>query len=153
MMNHFHIISLLLLFPLLISAQFESTDYYTPGEKEKELMIIVHVWGEVNAPGKFIVRDGTNLVDILSEASGPTRYANLKKVYIAHKGDQIEHIEILNLRKYIEEERTNIPSLLPGDVIIVKRNAWGIGLDLGQLTGQLAIILNTILIVISLSSG
>ena len=153
MMNHFRIMSLLLFFPLLISAQIESTDYYTPGEQEKELMIIVHVWGEVNHPGKFVVRDGTSLVDILSEAGGPTRYANLKKVYIARKGEQIEHIEIHNLRKYVEKERTNIPSLLPGDVIVVKRNAWGIGLDLGQLTGQLAVILNTILIVISLSSG
>ena len=134
-------------------AQIESTDYFTPGEEKTELMIIVHVWGEVNNPGKFIVRDGTNLIDIISEAGGPTRYANLKKVYIAHKGDQLEHIEVYNLRKYVEVEKTNIPTLLPGDVIVVKRNAWGIGLDLGQLTGQLAVILNTILIVITMSSG
>ena len=133
-------------------AQIESTDYYTPGEQEKELMIIVHVWGEVNRPGKFVVRDGTSLVDILSEAGGPTRYANLKEVYVAHKGDQGEHVEIHNLRNYIEKEKTYIPSILPGDVIVVKRNAWGLGLDLGQLTGQLAVILNTILIVISMSS-
>ena len=152
-MNHFRIMSLLLFFPILISAQIESTDYYTPGEQEKELMIIVHVWGEVNRPGKFVVRDGTSLVDILSEAGGPTRYANLKNVYVALKGDQGEHVETFDLRKYIEKEKTYIPSILPGDVIVVKRNAWGLGLDLGQLTGQLAVILNTILIVISMSSG
>ena len=134
-------------------AQIESTDYYTPGEEKTELMIIVHVWGEVNQPGKFVVRDGTSLVDILSEAGGPTRYANLKHVYVAHKGDQGEHVEIHNLRKYIEKEKTYIPSILPGDVIVVKRNAWGLGLDLGQLTGQLAVILNTILIVITMTSG
>ena len=109
--------------------------------------------GEVNRPGKFVVRDGTSLVDILSEAGGPTRYANLKSVYVAHKGDQGEHVEIHNLRKYIEKEKTYIPSILPGDVIVVKRNAWGLGLDLGQLTGQLAVILNTVLIIIAMSSG
>ena len=143
---------LVILMPVFTLAQIESTDYYTPGEEKTELMIIVHVWGEVNNPGKFVVRDGTSLVDILSEAGGPTRYANLKQVYVAHKGDQGEHVEIHNLRKYIEKEKTYIPSILPGDVIVVKRNAWGLGLDLGQLTGQLAVILNTILIVISMSS-
>ena len=131
-------------------AQIESTDYFTPGEEETELMIIVHVWGEVNNPGKFVVRDGTSLVDILSEAGGPTLYANLKNVYIAHKRDQVEHIEIHDLKKYVEEEKTDLPSILPGDVIVVKRNAMGIGLELGQLTSQLAIVLNTILIIISL---
>ena len=143
---------MVILIPMFAPAQVESTDYYTPGEQAKELMIIVHVWGEVNRPGKFVVRDGTSLVDILSEAGGPTRYANLKSVYVAHKGDQGKHVEIHNLKNYIEKEKTYIPSILPGDVIVVKRNAWGLGLDLGQLTGQLAVILNTILIVISMSS-
>ena len=143
---------MVILIPMFAPAQIESTDYYTPGEQAKELMIIVHVWGEVNRPGKFVVRDGTSLVDIISEAGGPTRYANLKHVYVAHKGDQGEHVEIHNLRKYIEKEKIYIPSILPGDVIVVKRNAWGLGLDLGQLTGQLAVILNTILIVISMSA-
>ena len=141
---------LVILMPMLTSAQVESTDYYTPGEEKTELMIIVHVWGEVNQPGKFVVRDGTSLVDILSEAGGPTRYANFENVYIAHKRDQVKHIEIHDLKKYVEEEKTNLPSILPGDVIVVKRNAMGFGLELGQLTSQLAIILNTILIVISL---
>ena len=152
-MKYFRIISLLLFFPILISAQIESTDYYTPGEQAKELMIIVHVWGEVNNPGKFVVRDGTSLIDIISEAGGPTRYANLKSVYVAHKGDQGEHVEIYDLKKYVEIEKTFIPSLSPGDVIVVKRNAWGVGLDLGQLTGQLAVILNTFLFIISLSGS
>ena len=144
---------MVILIPMFAPAQIESTDYYTPGEQAKELMIIVHVWGEVNRPGKFVVRDGTSLVDIISEAGGPTQYANLKHVYVAHKGDQGEHVEIYNLRKYVEKEKIYIPSILPGDVIVVKRNAWGLGLDLGQLTGQLAVILNTILIVISMSAS
>ena len=143
---------MVILMPMVALAQIESTDYYTPGEQERDLMIIVHVWGEVNKPGKFIVRDGINLVEILSEAGGPTRYANLKNVYIAHKGDQTEHIEIYNLEKYIEIEKMNIPSLLPGDDIDVKRNAMGLGLELGQLTSQLAVVLNTILIIISISN-
>ena len=139
--------------PATIFAQVKQTDYFVPGEQAKELMIIVHVWGEVNGPGKFIVRDGTNLIDIISEARGPTRYANLKTVYVARKGDQSEHVVKYNLETYIEKELINIPQLSPGDVIVVKRSLWGLGLDLGQITGQLAVILNTILILINLTTG
>ena len=153
-MNHTKMIILFLFFvilPITLFAQVKQTDYFVPGDQAKELMIIVHVWGEVNAPGKFIVRDGTNLIDIISEAKGPTRYANLKMVYVAHKGDHSEHVVKYNLETYIEKELFNIPQLSPGDVIVVKRSLWGLGLDLGQITGQLAVILNTILILISLS--
>ena len=55
-------IFLLLIFvlftPVIMTAQVDRTDYFTPGEQEKELLIIVYVWGEVNNPGKFVVRDG-----------------------------------------------------------------------------------------------
>ncbi|ODS30190.1 MAG: putative polysaccharide export protein [Candidatus Scalindua rubra] len=152
-MKHYRIImSLLLLIPLLISAQVDRTDYFVPGEQEKELMIIVHVWGEVNNPGRFIVRDGTNLLDIISEAGGPTRYASLKKVYVAHKRDENPHIEMINIRTYTERENIPIPVLLPGDVVLVKRSTWGFLLDIGQLTGQMTVILNTIWLVLNISN-
>lgn len=152
-MKHYRIImSLLLLIPLLISAQVDRTDYFVPGEQEKELMIIVHVWGEVNNPGRFIVRDGTNLLDIISEAGGPTRYASLKKVYVAHKRDENPHIEMINIRTYTERENIPIPVLLPGDVVLVKRSTWGFLLDVGQLTGQMTVILNTIWLVLNISN-
>jgi len=36
-----------ILMPMVALAQIESTDYYTPGEEKTELMIIVHVWGDM----------------------------------------------------------------------------------------------------------
>ena len=151
-MKRFRIMSLFLFIPLLISAQASRTDYFVPGEQEKELMIIVHVWGEVNSPGRFIVRDGTNLLDIISEAGGPTRYASLNKVYIAHKRDENPHIETINIRTYTERENIPIPVVLPGDVVLVKRSTWGFLLDIGQLTGQMTVILNTIWLVLNISN-
>ncbi len=152
-MKHYRIImSFFLFIPLLIFAQADRTDYFVPGEQEKELMIIVHVWGEVNNPGRFIVRDGTNLLDIISEAGGPTRYASLNKVYLAHKGEENPHIEIVDIRTYTEKENTPIPVVLPGDVVLVKRSTWGFLLDIGQLTGQMTVILNTIWLVLNISN-
>lgn len=150
-MNPFRIMSFFLFIPLLISAQIDRTDYFVPGEQEKELMIIVHVWGQVNNPGRFVVRDGTNLLDIISEAGGPTQYANLKKVYIAHKRDENPHIETINIRTYTERQNIPIPVLLPGDVVVVKKSAWGFLLDVGQLTGQLTVMLNSIWLVLNIS--
>lgn len=150
-MNPFRIMSFSLFIPLLISAQIDRTDYFVPGEQEKELMIIVHVWGQVNNPGRFVVRDGTNLLDIISEAGGPTQYANLKKVYIAHKRDENPHIETINIRTYTERQNIPIPVLLPGDVVVVKKSAWGFLLDVGQLTGQLTVMLNSIWLVLNIS--
>ena len=152
-MKHYRIImSLFLFIPLLISAQVDRTDYFVPGEQEKELMIIVHVWGEVHNPGRFVVRDGTNLLDIISEAGGPTRYASLKKVYVAHKRDENPHIETIDIRTYTERENIPIPVVLPGDVVLVKRSTWGFLLDIGQLTGQMTVILNTIWLVLNISN-
>lgn len=150
-MNPFRIMSFSLFIPLLISAQIDRTDYFVPGEQEKELMIIVHVWGQVNNPGRFVVRDGTNLLDIISEAGGPTQYANLKKVYIAHKRDENPHIETINIRTYTERQNIPIPVLLPGDVVVVKRSTWGFLLDVGQMTGQLTVMLNSIWLVLNIS--
>ncbi|MFQ5454226.1 MAG: polysaccharide biosynthesis/export family protein [Candidatus Zixiibacteriota bacterium] len=151
-MKRLSIMSFFLIIPVLISAQVNKTDYFVPGEQEKELLIIVHVWGEVTNPGKFVVRDGTNLLDIISEAGGPTRYASLKKVYIAHKRDENPHIENINIRTYTERKNIPIPVLLPGDIVVVKRSTWGYFLDVGQLTGQMAVILNTVWLVLNISN-
>ena len=74
-------------------------------------------------------------------------------VYVAHKSGHSEHVMKYNLETYIEKEMVDIPRLSPGDVVVVKRSLWGLGLDLGQITGQLAVILNTILILINLTTG
>ena len=137
---------LFVLAPINIHAQVTQTDYYAPGEQEKELLIIVHIWGEVHTPGKYIVRDGTNLIDLISEAGGPTRFGKMDIVHVAHKGDVGQHIDVYDIKKYIEKEIILIPVLMPGDVVLVKRNTWGRFLDVGQVTSVFAVILNSILI-------
>ena len=154
-MKRFSILALyisIILSPVIVFAQIERTDYFVPGEAEKELMIIVHIWGEVHNPGKFVVSDGSDLIRLISEAGGPTEFANLKRVFIAHKGDENPHIDIFNMEKYILRENVPVPVMLPGDVVVVKRSTWGFLLDIGKLTGQMTVVLNTIWIVLSISN-
>ena len=84
--------------PAFASGQVEQTRYYASGEQEKELQIIVHIWDEVNNPGKFIVRDGTNLVDLISGAGGPTKFARLNKVIITHSEESNPHVDVYDMK-------------------------------------------------------
>ena len=54
---------------------------YLIGE-EQRLEIIVHVWGEVRQPGEKRVPDGTNILEVISKAGGPTEFSNLSKVLL-----------------------------------------------------------------------
>jgi len=139
---------------------------YLIGE-EKNLEIIVHVWGEVRNPGEKRVPDGTNILELISIAGGPTEYSNLSKVllfsnsesqlsinrssegdpnpadWIARDREELREkgkAEI-NINKYLKNGKAReLPRLLPGDVVEVKRNVWHKWLTFIRVASQIAII-------------
>ena len=125
-------------------------DKYHLGE-EKNLEIIVHVWGEVKTPGEKRVFDGTNILELISKAGGPTEYSDLSKVLLFRdqqikipyqnqkKFSQGEEAFILenyrqlekmgqteiDINKYLKAGKSGLlPPLFPGDVVQVRRNIW-----------------------------
>ena len=126
-----------------------------PGEK---LMIRVHVWGEVARPGQYLVPDGTNVLELISQAGGPTPFSNLKNIYLTrnivhtsqdaknrfkqtsvHYGKQIIKI---NLKSYLNSKNSNsLPLLKPGDVVMVKQNTWYKWQAIIKVISQVAIII------------
>ena len=126
-------------------------DNYFLSEEEKRLAIVVHVWGEINRPGEYLVPDGTNVLELISKAGGPTQYSNLSNVILTRGNVDYMHLSTfsrdsvailppiatmpissgakrvlkLNLSKYLDNEKyENLIILQPGDVIRVKRNNW-----------------------------
>jgi len=92
---------------------------------EQELMIRVHIWGEVHTPGEYLVPDGTTVLDLISKAGGPTEYASLHKVRITHAVARSPRHLILDLKAYLEKDDYGPPPvLLPGDVVQVPWNRW-----------------------------
>ncbi len=78
-------ILLLLFFLSTGRAQEEpSKSEYLLGTGE-ELEMIVHIWGEVKSPGKYRVTYETDIIELISEAGGPTKDANLTKVQLTRK--------------------------------------------------------------------
>lgn len=109
---------------------------YLPGQGNT-VEIIVHIIGEVKNPGKYQVRDNTNLIELLSEAGGSTDFSNLNDVTITHTQSTMANgrnggghnggsrIIKYNVNKYLKEQNSpSPPTLLPGDVVLVPRNKW-----------------------------
>ena len=129
-------------------------DNYILNETENFLTIVVHIWGEVNRPGEFLVPDGTNVLELISKAGGPTIYSNLGNVVLTRGNfeslrmpllsvdsssidstpnnsrrfpELLEEKQVikLNLKEYLEGDSEISPLVLqPGDVIRIKRNIW-----------------------------
>jgi hypothetical protein len=97
------------------------------GDKEK-VNIEVSVWGYVKYPGKYIVPQGSTLVDLISYAGGPLIDAKLEEVRLFRpKNDtlnitedemiKINYNDIFWSEKITNHKNRNI-RLVPGDILI-----------------------------------
>lgn len=156
----YSLILILLYVPIdYVNAQQDQNikDQYRIGPDER-LMITVHVIGEVQRPGEYLVPDDTNVLELISKASGPTEYSNLNNVkitrglinYSVTKGAKNKAIRTqeykkvikLQLKKILYEEGSskNLPILQPGDVVTVGRNKWFTWQTIIRVISQLAIV-------------
>ena len=55
---------------------------------ERQLEMVVAIWGEVKNPGEHRVSYNTNLVELISIAGGPTRSAKLAKVQLTRQASE-----------------------------------------------------------------
>ena len=102
--------------------------------EEQKLQIVVHVWGEVNQPGQYVVNDGTTVLELISMAGGPSQFSNLSNVrltreisYVSKNKNPMKRkiIYKINMDKYLNStKQEQIYTLKPGDVVQVKRNSW-----------------------------
>ena len=120
---------------------------------ENKLQIMVHIWGEVNRPGQYIVPDGTNVLELISLAGGPTEYSNLGNIKLTREvmsnsnntnKVQKEIIKI-DLKNYLSKEYSNqIPVLQPGNVVKISKNNWFRYQTVIRLISQAAIIVQAL---------
>lgn len=78
----------------------------------------IKVFGEVNAPGTFSYKSGTNLVDVLMRAGGVTRYAGVEQIRVISKNKPA----LFNLKRYLDTgDSSLLPSLEVGSTIFVPK--------------------------------
>lgn len=125
--------------------------YMLTEEQRLKLQIVVHVWGEVHQPGQYVVPDGTNVLELISMAGGPSSHSNLGNVrltreetYKANNGKLYKRKVIykVDMDKYLNQKRLElIHTLKPGDVVQVKRNSWFRFETFLRIVTQIAIII------------
>lgn len=87
---------------------------------EREVLIEVQVWGQVNRPGMYRVPVSTDAIGLISYAGGPTEYAALSRVKLVRNGYPRGAATELNLDRYTGSgDRASIPLLESGDVVKV----------------------------------
>jgi protein involved in polysaccharide export with SLBB domain len=117
-------------------------DYFL--DESPRLQIRVHIIGEVQQPGEYLVRDDTDVMELISKAGGPTEFANLSKVSIRrviqttepggfanglsgsnssngdHSSDDLLRVDI---SAFLEAKSQAAPPVLqPGDIVTVPSN-------------------------------
>ncbi len=134
------IIILIFLITLQISAQDKNEklgipdelkigmNYYNYGDKDK-INLNVFVWGSIRVPGKYLVPQGTTLVELITLCGGPINESNLEDIRIVRmKNDSlgIKEDKVINIdyneflwEKQITKPGKINPVLMPGDLILI----------------------------------
>lgn len=90
--------------------------------KPGELTMQVNIWGDVQKPGRYEVASGTDLVQLISYAGGPTREANLGEVRISRfvrtQAGRNKQLVLVNLEDFYKTDEGKL-LLQPGDAIFV----------------------------------
>jgi hypothetical protein len=141
-------------------AQGQSPDRYVLGDSP-HLEMMVHIIGEVQRPGEFRVPDNTNVLELFSKAGGPTPYSNLSNVTIsrfpnpllaAGRGAEVttpprSQVMHVNLKQALSaEQMVALPTLLPGDVVMVPRNSWHTWKNFAAVARDISVIASVYLI-------
>ena len=104
--------------------------YVVPGVETGEVLMNIHVWGEVINPGTHLIPFDADLVSAISEAGGPRSEADLGGIRIVYEGVEIEN----DLGRFLEGTGEPVPALRPGATIYVPRRAfewWKEAIDIG----------------------
>ena len=118
----------LLLFPLLLGAQ----PFPTEGG------VKTYIWGEVKGPGVYTFPGSPDILELISQAGGPTEDADLKKIRIIRAEDGRE--EKVNLPRRMK--KGELIFLKSGDVVIIPRSQMSRLMRIIPFIGAVATLIN-----------
>ena len=112
---------------------------------EDELQFYVHIWGQVNKPGLYLVSDGTDVVALVSLAGGPTEGAQLNKVSLVRSAPGTKRAIAVDLREFTRSgDSSKIPVLEPGDTVVVPSTFWQRFIRFGTVLSVAALVANVV---------
>lgn len=94
--------------------------YTVPGVETDEVLMSVHVWGEVRSPGTYLVPVESDLIAGISAAGGPTSVARLSDVRIVYDDSEVKY----DLGHFLEGRGDPVPELQPGATIYLNTRGF-----------------------------
>ncbi len=129
-----------------------SATYYNLA-KPGEIAITVHVWGFVKNPGLYEVPSSANLLELISYAGGPLRYAKLDRIRIVRvvKGETgvTRKVELFVDLEHLEKVDDKDLLLYPGDTIVIDHSSWPTVRDALTVAGTAAAVAAYIAIILT----
>jgi hypothetical protein len=125
--------------------RFRQSPYRVRLGTENELLFEISVWGQVARPGQYAVPDGSTIIDVLSEAGGPTPDAKLKHVRILRDPVRGKSVE-LDLEGALAEGTASSLLLEPGDTVVVPAKRSFSLIRFGGVLSALALIANVVVL-------
>ena len=129
-----YMIILISLFAILINGiKAQNLDFYNSEnqiyigdryitDSEGNVRMWVNIWGQVNNPGNYLVKDGIDIITLLSIAGGIKEGANLKNINIFREfpEENGKQVFTFNMYHFLKTgDRTSFPSILPNDAFFV----------------------------------
>lgn len=135
--------------------------YYNYADKDK-VNIEVSMWGYIKSPGKYLIPNGTTLLDIITLGGGPNTDAILNDIRIIRlKNDSLgikkDTIFVFDYNDFLWEEKIKKvnrinPVLYPGDIVLIPgeprfffKDNLAIILSIASTLISLAILVTTII--------
>jgi hypothetical protein len=138
------IASVLLILAVFIASASGLEGYTVPGVETDEILMSIHVWGEVRSPGTYLVPVEADLIAGISAAGGPTQQASLGDVSIVYEDFEIEY----DLHNFLDAEGDPVPELHPGATIYIRTRSYEWWKEAIDFTYKIVVAVNLIWIII-----
>lgn len=98
---------------------------FLSGYYKGAVLIPVELWGAVKQTGIHHIPTQTSLTKLITLAGGPTAEADLDELVINRKTSEKNEIIKVNLNEFLSDPKITVPTLQPGDIVVVSaKKPW-----------------------------
>lgn len=127
-----------------IKKPVSNTQEYFAGAYPGTVMMKVNIIGAVNKPGVYNVPVNSELNSVLSYAGGPSKEAEMDKVFVRSKKGENYEVKKVNLENFFSDHNEKPYRLRPDDYIYIEQNEGLINNNLLKTSTVVASILGII---------
>jgi hypothetical protein len=126
---------------------------------EGGISVEVNLWGYVRNPGLYRIPSSTDVLGLLSYGGGPLENATLSEVKLIRRevktdSTYTDRILVIDVERVTETgSRKGIPTLLPGDVVLVPGSAYSQWANVLSIFTQIVLVVSGIFSIIRLAEN